>query len=343
MRGRVVVAGSFNQDFVWRVPRFNAPGQTQLGSFASGPGGKGSNQAIACARLGVTTTFIGALGEDAIAQQAIALMQAEGVDARWEGHPTLASGSAAIWIDAAGQNMIVVDPGANLALSAAHVEAQREAIAAARVVLTQHEIHPDATRRTLELAGEAGALRIHNPAPDVPADAAAPLALVDVLTPNESEFAALLRAHCGLDIDPDALHALADAELHALCRRLPPPSLVLTLGARGAFVSHADAGQDGGPCHRVPARAVDATDTTGAGDAFNGGLAVALAEGRAFADAVRFATAVAALQVQRPGAALAMPLRDEVERLQAEGQEAGTGNGKLKPGASGKTVLDRPL
>ncbi|MFC4727674.1 ribokinase [Coralloluteibacterium thermophilus] len=334
----VAVVGSFNQDFVWHVERFNAPGETQLGRFDTGPGGKGSNQAIACARLGAPTRFVAALGDDAIAAQARALFDAEGIDARIETHAQAMSGSAAILIDASAQNMIVVGAGANALLSSAHVEAERAAIESAAVLLTQHEVNPDATRRALEIAGAAGVLRIHNPAPTVVPAAAAPLDQVDVLTPNESEFADLLRAHAGLSLAADGLHALGDDDLHALCLRLPPPRIVLTLGARGAFVSDAGTGDAPAGRLRVPARPVVARDTTGAGDAFNAGLAVALAEGQPLDHAVHFATRVAALQVQREGAARGMPSRSEVEREWGIGnrdlgrdveRERGTGNGEL--------------
>lgn len=317
MGAPVAVVGSYNQDFAWRVDRFNAPGETRLGRFRTGPGGKGSNQAIGCARLGAATRLVAALGRDALGEQAAALFAREGIDARIQHHADLATGSAAILIDAAGQNMIVVDPGANAGLSVAHVEAERAAIASARVLLTQQEVAPAATRRALELAGAAGTLRIHDPAPALPVGLAAPLADIDVLTPNEGEFAQLLAQHAGLALSADALHALPDAELHALCRRLPVPSLVLTLGARGVFASHAARapGAGDGGFERVEARRVEVRDTTGAGDAFSAGLATALAEGRGFSEALRFAAAAGALQVQRPGAAGAMPTRAELDRV----------------------------
>ncbi len=308
MTARVVVVGSYNQDFVWVTERFNAPGETQLGRFSTGPGGKGSNQAIAAARQGAQVVFVGALGRDAMGEAASALARREGIDAHWERHDEVATGSAAILIDGSGQNMIVVGAGANTALTVAHVEAQREAIASARVLLTQQEINPAATRRALELAGTAGVLRIHNPAPATTREAAAPLALIDVLTPNETELAHLLALECGVAIAADAIAALDDAALHALCRRLSAPTIVVTLGVAGAFVSirNADAGQ------RVGAEKANVRDTTGAGDAFSGGLAAALAEGMELVAAVRHANRVAALEVERAGAAAAMPTRVDV-------------------------------
>lgn len=304
----VAVVGSYNQDFVWITERFNAPGETRFGRFSTGPGGKGSNQAIAAARQGAEVVFVGALGRDVMADAAVALAEREGIDARWERHDDIATGSAAILIDGSGQNMIVVDAGANAALTVAHVQAQRDAIAGARVLLTQHEVNPAATRRALELAGQAGVLRIHNPAPAATRAAAAPLALIDVLTPNEIELAHLLRLEGGTRVTAKAIGTLDDAALHALCRRLRVPRIVVTLGAAGAFVSCADA--DGG--ERIAAERAQVVDTTGAGDAFNGGLAAALADGAVLADAVRHANRVAALKVERAGAAAAMPTGGEV-------------------------------
>lgn len=308
MTARVVVVGSYNQDFVWVTERFNAPGETQLGRFSTGPGGKGSNQAIAAARQGAEVVLIGALGRDAMGDIAAALAERERIDARWERHDGIATGSAAILIDGSGQNMIVVGAGANAALTVTHVEAQRDAIAGARVLLTQHEVNPVATRRALELAGAAGVLRVHNPAPATARAAAAPLALIDVLTPNETELVHLLSLECDTTVAADAITTLDDTTLHALCSRLPVPTIVVTLGAAGAFVSRADEAAG----YRVGAERAKVLDTTGAGDAFSGGLAAALAEGMALVAAARHANCVAALKVERAGAAAAMPTREEV-------------------------------
>jgi ribokinase len=313
-RRGVVVVGSFNVDQVFRMARFPAPGETCLGRYASGPGGKGFNQAVAAARQGAATVFVGALGDDALAALAIGLARAERIDARWQQVADAATGSAAIWLDGAAQNMIVVAPGANAALSSAHVEAQRAAFAGARVLLTQHEVATAASLAAQRLARDAGLLCLHNPAPAL-ASAAALVGGCDILTPNESEFVALLAAR-GPAPAADALAGLDDAALHALARTLGVPTVVLTLGAGGAFVSHADPARlhDDAACYRVPAFAVDPVDTTGAGDAFNGALAARLAlQPRVpLRAAVRYANAVAGMAVEAHGAAPAMPQRDAV-------------------------------
>jgi ribokinase len=312
----VVVVGSYNHDHVWRTPRFPVPGETRLGLFFSGPGGKGFNQAVAAARQRVPTAFVAALGQDPIGDGALALAQLERIEARIERHAEIATGTAAILLDEQGQNLIVVGPGANGALSVAHVEAQASLIGTARVLMTQHEVAPAATRRALELARAAGTLTLHNPAPPLADENGGLLDRVDILTPNETEFAHLLERRGEARIDADTLGTLSDADLHALCRRLFVPTVVLTLGARGAFVSHDedDTRGDASECYRIAAERVTPLDTTGAGDAFSGGLAAALcfAHRTPFAGAVRHANRVAALAVEQAGAAAAMPTLDAV-------------------------------
>jgi ribokinase len=314
----VVVVGSYNHDHVWRTPKFPVPGETRLGEFSSGPGGKGFNQAVAAARQGVRTAFIAALGRDAIGDGALALAAQEGIDARIERHDDAASGTAAILLDGSGQNLIVVGPGANARLSVAHVDAQASLIGTARILVTQHEVHPEATRRALDIARTAGTLTLHNPAPPLADETGALLDRVDILTPNETEFAHLLARYANEAVSAADLIGLDDASLHALCRRLVVPTVVLTLGANGVFVSHDEDDEARGDStyfYRIAAEAAVPLDTTGAGDAFSGSLAAAIgfAPERAFADAVRHANRVAALAVERAGAAAAMPTRAEVE------------------------------
>ena len=313
----VVVVGSYNYDHVWRTPQFPVPGETRLGTFSCGPGGKGFNQAVAAARQRVRTAFIAALGADAIGDGALALAEREGIAAQVERRDDAATGTAAILLDASGQNLIVVGPGANALLSEAHIDAHAGLIGTARVVITQHEVNPAATRRALETARAAGTLTLHNPAPPLADEDGALLDRVDILTPNETEFAHLL-AHCTpTRVAAAELAALDDDALHALCRQLGVPTVVLTLGSRGAFVSHEDEDLRGDDvaCYRVPA--VDATvvDTTGAGDAFTGALAAALCFGsyRPFRYAVQHATQVAGMSVETAGAAESMPTRAAVE------------------------------
>src|SRR5687767_11939322 len=193
----VVVVGSYNHDHVWRTPQFPRPGETRLGTFTSGPGGKGFNQAVAAARQGARTAFIGALGEDAIGDAMLTLGAQEGLELRVERHADAATGTAAILLDGGGQNLIVVGPGANARLSVAHVEAQASLIGTARVLLTQHEVNPAATQRAVDLARASGTLTVHNPAPPLADEDGVLLQRVDVLTPNETEFAHLLARTAG--------------------------------------------------------------------------------------------------------------------------------------------------
>jgi ribokinase len=317
MRGAdVVVVGSYNHDHVWRTAALPAPGATRTGSYAGGPGGKGFNQAVAAARSGARTAFVAALGDDAAAANARVLATADGIDLRDDVHAGLPTGAAGIFVDAAGRNMIVVAAGANAALEVGFVDGLAALFADARVVLAQLESPADAVLAALLHARAGGAATVLNPAPADADTSLALLAAADVITPNETEFAALLARHADVRADADALHARADTTLHAWCQRLQPATWVITLGAHGAFVSHADHATRGDalPCYRVAPEAVDAIDTTGAGDAFNGALAAALADasGAPFADAMRHATRYAALSTERRGAALAMPTRADV-------------------------------
>lgn len=310
-RGAVVVVGSFNVDHVWATDALPLPGQTLAGSYRSGPGGKGFNQAVAAARSGAATTFVCALGPDVGASLARALATADGIDLR-DAVSDAPTGTAGICVDASGRNSIVVGAGANATLAPAHVDVHRDAFDAAAVVLAQLESPPDAVLQALHLARTAGALAMLNPAPANAPTSAGMLAACDVLTPNESEFAALLARHAGTRLDADAVATLDDATLHAHCRALlPGGTVVVTLGAHGCFVSHAAAAMrgDASPAYRIAAPRVAAVDTTGAGDAFNGALASSMAQRRdaGFEAHVRFAVAYASASVLEAGAAESMP------------------------------------
>lgn len=313
---RVVVVGSFNVDHAWRCQALPPPGATHAGRHASGPGGKGFNQAVASARAGARTGFVCALGDDAGGRLARGLATAEGINlhAQDADAPT---GTAGIFVDAAGRNSIVVAAGANACLSPDFVRGREAVLARAAVVLAQLESPAAAIEAAFALAAQAGALRLLNPAP---ADADVPpalLALADVLTPNETEFSALLARHLDVALAGDSVARCDDATLHGLCRRLlPGGSVVVTLGDAGAFVSHADVAQrgDDAPFRRVAAELVAAVDTTGAGDAFNGALAAALARepDAAFHRHLLFASRYAALSTEHAGAALSMPHAGDV-------------------------------
>ena len=226
-----------------------------------------------------------------------------------DGEPT---GTAGIFVDAEGRNCIVIGPGANADLSASHVESQREAIRAARVLLVQLESPVEAIEAALRIAREAGATMVLNPAPANAPTTEAMLALADVITPNESEFSALIERHTAMAIPAHAIATAGDEALHLLCRTLHPRGcVVVTLGAMGSFVSHAEANARGDKIahYRVGAAPAEAIDTTGAGDAFNGALCASLAARpeAAFAEHLGFASRYAARSTENKGAALAMP------------------------------------
>lgn len=310
-RPRVVVVGSFNVDHVWHCDSLPRPGETRAGHYRTGPGGKGFNQATASARCGVETVFVCALGDDDGGRLARTLAAADGIDLRAEDSPE-PTGTAGIHVDVHGANSIVIGPGANGVLSAEFVARQAEAISGARIVLAQLESPVESVLEAMRIARAAGVRTILNPAP---ANALAPrelLAVADVLTPNETEFAALLALHSSERIDPAAVAGTDDEQLHHLCRTLLPRStVVVTLGAAGAFVSHREdkCRGDEHAFYRVPAEDAQVVDTTGAGDAFNGALAASVARGGegGFIAHVRFASLYAARSTEQPGAAEAMP------------------------------------
>ena len=315
---QVIVVGSFNVDHVWRCVELPAVGATIAGQYSTGPGGKGFNQAVAAARAGAHTAFVCALGDDAGGALARQLAAAEGIDlhAQSSDQPT---GTAGIYVDARGRNSIVIGAGANGSLSAAVLVADPGLLAGARVLLAQLESPVESIEAALAQARAVGLITMLNPAPANATTHTGLLGQVDVLTPNETEFAALLARHVGERVDPDSVAALSGAELHSLCRKLlPQGSVVVTLGSVGVFVSHAEEQLrgDAAAYYRLAAESVTASDTTGAGDAFNGALAASLAGAgpdAAFIGHVRFANRYAALSTERPGAALSMPALAEVQ------------------------------
>ncbi len=300
----ITILGIFVADVAFRTPRLPGWGETLIGSGVGiGPGGKGSNQAVAAARLGGAVSFIAKIGRDAFGEMARGLYRDEGVDAGFVFESeTEATGAAGIIIDAArGENAIIVVPAAGGTLSPAEIDHAGARIARSAVFMTQLELPLPAVEHGLTLARAHGVTTLLNPAPAVPISDGI-LALADYLTPNEAEATALT----GI-----AIRSAADAEraAEALMRR-GARNVLVTLGADGVLV------KTSAIATQVPAVAVArVVDTTGAGDAFSGALAVALAEGRDVLDAARFGCAAAGLSVTRAGAALAMPRRDEVDRL----------------------------
>ena len=300
----IVVVGSYNQDLVWRTPRFPKAGETRTGQFSQGPGGKGFNQAMAAHRLGGNALFIAAIGDDALGGTAMKLAESVGLRCAWQRCTDSATGNAAIWLDAEGQNQILVDLAANTLLSPAHISAHAEDIRGARILLLQQEAAVSASLAALHLAKKFRVRSIVNPAPA--SEHAAELhALADILSPNESEFAALLQTQ-GEHVTAEGIAQLDAGALHALARKLPCPDTVITLGARGAVLSTPYG------FHEFTPPKVSVKDSTGAGDCFNGALAAELAHGSALPEACAFAVVAAACKVERSGAALAMPSRTDI-------------------------------
>ena len=306
MSKNVLVMGSFVADLAFRAVRLPAWGETLMGdSFALGPGGKGSNQAVAAARAGAKVRFMSKLGDDAFGRIARDLWQADGIDATLVGTSSTATGAAAILIDSMrGENAIIVVPGACFTLSPAEVDAAADAIGAAGVFLTQLELPLDTVQRGLEIARAAGVPTILNPAPAPTSPLPdALIGLADYFVPNETEAALLT----GLTVETiEEAERAADSLLARGAR-----NVILTLGSRGSLLRTGDrqstliSSFNAGPV----------LETTGAGDAFCGAFAAALAEGRSAADAARFASAGAGISVTRPGTAPSMPSRAEIETL----------------------------
>lgn len=311
MQPQVVVVGSFVQDLTWRCAAFPKPGETVIGNFTTGLGGKGSNQAVAAGRAGAPTLFIGAVGCDAFASEAKAFYTAEGIAAQFAEKPKHATGTAAILVNTTGQNQIIVALGANAHLAITDIDTQ--VIAAAKIVVTQLESNLATTAFVLKTARAADVTTILNPAPMRADFDPAILKHVNVLIPNEAEFTALvnlLPATGRKDFTEAALSQLSNDAIHTLCRTLGPPVVIVTLGKRGCLVSQAS-----GPVF-IPAHKVKSVDTTGAGDAFVGGFAAGLVrfDGDPAA-AARFGGAVAALSVTKIGTAHSMPTRRELDKF----------------------------
>jgi ribokinase len=302
MTARVTIVGSLNIDLIARVPRIPQPGETIIGGdFHTVPGGKGANQAVAAARLGAQVSMVGRVGCDAFAESLLNNLTAAGVDHSFViQDPEAATGVALIAVNDAGQNSIVVVSGANMRLSPADVDGAEATIASADALLLQLESPLGTVIRAAEVAHSHGVIVILNPAPARSLPAAL-MSLVDVLVPNESETALLT----GLPIGDQAQAEAAAATL----RGMGVGMVILTLGERGALLAQA------GAIELVPAFEVTPVDTTGAGDAFVGGFAMALAEGRSPAEAVRWGNAAGAVATTRLGAQPSMPTRQAVERL----------------------------
>ncbi len=303
----VTVMGIFALDLAFRSPRLPVWGETVVGSgLQVGPGGKGSNQAVAAARLGANTTFLSKIGADAFGEIALRTYQDAGVNTdflvRAEDE---AMGAAAILVqEDSGENAIVVCPGAAETLTKQEIDRAEERIAASACFLTQFELPIVLVEYALALARRRGVTTILNPAPGLPCPDSL-LALCDYVTPNEGEAEALtgMRVSTIEEAEAAAEQLMERGAGHA----------VITLGARGALVKSATISQ-----HIEAFNAGRVVDTTGAGDAFNAGFAVALAQGKGLVAAAQFGCAVAGISVTRHGTSPSMPRREEVDALLAK-------------------------
>lgn len=288
----ITVVGSINMDLVVGTERFPKQGETVLGNlYTTVPGGKGANQAVAAARLGDQVHMVGAVGSDAFGTQLLDGLEAEQIDIRGVKKTDGASGIANILLSE-GDNRIIVVPGANHELTTADIDAQKTVIEKSSMVILQLELPIAVVEYTLQLARELGVPAILNPAPAGGFTEA--MKQADFLTPNETEAEELFGTNWELELERY------------------PNQMVVTLGKNGARYF------DGEQHVTVEGYPTQAVDTTGAGDTFNGALAVALVEGSEFKEAVRFANAAASLSVEKFGAQGGMPNRTEVvSRMEA--------------------------
>lgn len=301
MQAKVVVVGSLNMDLVIRAPRLPRAGETLAGeSFATVPGGKGANQAVAAARLGASVAMIGCVGQDAYGEQLRTALLAERIDCQaLTAMADVSTGVASIVVDDSSQNAIVIVAGGNGQLTPEVVARFDALLAAAEVVICQLEVPVPTVAHTLKRARELGKTVILNPAPAVAPLPADWYALIDYLIPNESEAAILT----GLSVDSVASAQAAAAALVAV----GAGKVLITLGEQGVVFA------DGQAFEHFPAQKVQAIDTTAAGDTFVGGFAAALSQGQSEAQAIRFGQAAAALSVTRAGAQPSIPTFVDVQ------------------------------
>ncbi|MEE9322451.1 MAG: ribokinase [Granulosicoccus sp.] len=302
-QGKVTVLGAFVADAAFRANRQPVMGETILGgNFSLGPGGKGSNQAVAAARTGADVTMITKLGKDAFANMALQLWEDEGITPRVAQIEDSYTGAAYIFIEeGTGNNAIIVCPGAALTITPAFIDECSEAITSADVFVTQLEQSIDAAVRALEIAKGANVTTLFNPAPAESVDDSI-FTLCDFVTPNETEA----EGFTGIKVvTVDDARKAGDALL-----KKGVGTALITLGENGALVHGPDVSE-----HIPVFNAGPVVETTGAGDAFNGGFATALARGDSPLVAARFASAVAGLSVTRPGTAPSMPALEEVQKL----------------------------
>jgi ribokinase len=309
----IVVIGSSNTDMVLKVPRVPAAGETILGrSFSIAAGGKGANQAVAAARAGRNVHFISCVGDDDNGRRAVEGYCQDGIDVSAVAvSPDTPTGVALIFVGDDGENSIGVASGANAELTPDHIQAARDTIESAAIVLMQLEVPLETVKAATAIAKNAGVPVMLDPAPALPLSDDL-LANVSFLTPDETEAELLT----GTRIEDEATAATVAEQLVARGVQ----TVLLTRGARGVLAATREA------IRNYPAFEVEAVDGTAAGDTFNGALAVALSQGRDLQTAIRFASAAAAISVTRLGAQPSIPRRDEIEALLTTTNDAGDTN-----------------
>ena len=302
MKKNILVIGSSNTDLVIQTSHFPEPGETVMGGvFSTFAGGKGANQAVAASRLGAKVTFVARVGNDDFGRQAIDSFDKEGITTSHifidENEPT---GVASIIINKDGENTIVVAPGANNMLSKTDIEGIVSLVEATDIVLVQLEVPLETVTFVIQLAHKLHKKIILNPAPAVKLDYNL-FSYLDIITPNESETKILLgKKVSDLKSASEAAQVFLDKGVK---------NVVITLGKQGAFFKndHEE--------YLIPAIKTEVIDTTGAGDTFNGALAVAISEGKSWRDALDFSNKAAAISVSRLGAQSSIPFRKEIEAI----------------------------
>ncbi|MEX0516646.1 ribokinase [Raoultella planticola] len=300
--GKLVVLGSINADHILNLESFPTPGETVTGHhYQVAFGGKGANQAVAAGRSGADIAFIACTGDDDIGERVRRQLQSDGIDvAPVRAVKDQSTGVALIFVNAEGENVIGIHAGANAALSVEQVEAEKARIAGAQALLMQLESPLESVLAAAKIAHQHQTTVVLNPAPARELSDEL-LALVDIITPNETEAEKLT----GIRVENDDDAANAARVLHDKGIGI----VMITLGSRGVWVSHEGQGR------QVPGFKVQAIDTIAAGDTFNGAFVTALLEGIALDEAIRFAHAAAAIAVTRKGAQPSVPWREEIDEF----------------------------
>ena len=309
---KIVVVGSYNQDLSWICDEFPKTEETIFGKFKMTTGGKGSNQAVAVARTGIKTAFVGSIGNDSFGKEVKQFYVDEGIEFFLTEQEDTPTGTAGIVVNSIGQNKIIVSPGANDKLSP--LDIPENLVREAQVVICQFESQLNTTAYVLKTARDAKVTTILNPAPMRLDFKPGLIDNIDILIPNEIEFTQLIKHFCPklyMDFTENTIHQLSEEKLHQLCRNIGIDTIIVTLGHHGCFVSTND------NFKLLPANNHNKViDTTGAGDAFVGAFASGYVQfNKDILKSAKFGNLVAGLSVTKLGAASSMPYRDEINSL----------------------------